>query len=279
MVFKYCYRSFFKKLLCKPSFDTKLDAGRLRFWMISVFGLSLFFVSIVGHWYIHNRFRLSTITACCSQQAIFRRTSLFKADTRLDLFANWLSSLYKASDDPGQSIAKAIAGDVWFALTGPVALDATFVVFNFHRPLIRQFHYEIGMKLLSLATIISVSVYFFSAMSHPTAPLHRLAIVASVGSALYASCIIGLDRLQRLLPTNSATFGPGHFQTFVSHFGTYDMPWRSVLGRVTTIWLFGVALVVVIPVQWSTSIPLFYIPFGVCVSNDWRGPFLSHMGC
>jgi hypothetical protein len=104
------------------------------------------------------------------------------------------------------------------------SIDAIAVFVNFNRTLSNYFHYSIGLRMMFLAFIISISPLFSdSGMIWYISESKVVIIIFCI--VLYAAYRAILDKARGPPPFNSLSFGPGTLHKYTEAFYLLDMPW------------------------------------------------------
>lgn len=160
-------------------------------------------------------------------------------------------------------LAWQLSADIWFALSISTAVDATSIVFNGNRSLIHQFHYCVSMKMLCLATIISIGAYIILSKSEKTEGIYHSGIVILLGGISYIICVFIMDMLRKLVPSRSMKYGNGSLQGFLAQIGCFDVSWIRASLYTVIGGGFGVVLLLLLPAKYAVFIPPMHFTFEV----------------
>ncbi|CEJ94838.1 hypothetical protein VHEMI10346 [[Torrubiella] hemipterigena] len=138
------------------------------------------------------------------------------------------------------SMAMLMSVDVWFALGTMASLDAFAIVFNFIRALINRFHYAVSLRMMFLASIAALYVWFWRSGGSTYVSSRLVALL--LGTAVYFGFGKLLDKCEEPLPIANAACHEGTIQQY------------RTAG-------FGLVLSAIVPSTWSSLIPICHAAF------------------
>lgn len=168
------------------------------------------------------------------------------------------------------------ASDVWFGLGSIAAVNAFWIVATFNRSLIKNWHYFISLRMMAVASLSSFLFYFLK---------RELSAVYSYRyllGAIFVGCVASycfgyiLDLLHK--PPSPTTLNArfASIQAYSDKICRSTTGWKAAILATLTIGAFSAALIIIIPPQWATAIPLAAIGFEVSKSSQPNSSRLAH---
>lgn len=158
------------------------------------------------------------------------------------------------------SSAAMLCGDVWLALSLMAGTDAFWVVATFNHTLMKNWHYFISLRMMTLASIISFCLYIPSNWGKSTLGYLFALLLSCTTYFLFNHT---LSRLHRQ-PSNTTTNAHfGSIQQYSDKMSRLSFGWGRAIHVSVVICSVPGILSMIMPSGWVTIIPLVSIPFEV----------------
>lgn len=158
--------------------------------------------------------------------------------------------------------------DIWFAFLIAASLDASFIVLDFNRALIHQWHYFVGMTMAALGSLIALAVYWIGNLHSPE--VFNILWVVLVCTALYAGVVMLLEKVHTLMPPRGRSKTHGSLESFSVNVFQFDLPWKRTISYAALSGSVGWVLLKVVPVSLYILNPIIQVTCEIT--------FLSLMG-
>src|SRR5579883_1444896 len=172
------------------------------------------------------------------------------------------------TDNSFQTRLRGYCIDIWFAFATIAALDAAFIVFDFNRALIHQWHYFVGMAMMALGSFIALGTYWIGNL--PSLGISQVAWPIFVCGCLYAGTLKLLNVIHTLMPSRGRSKTHGSLESFSANICQFDLPWRRTVFYAALNGSVGWLLLRVLP-------PSLYV-LNPIIQVGWEVTFLSKMG-
>lgn len=155
------------------------------------------------------------------------------------------------------------ASDIWFALGSITTIDAFWIAATFNRTLMKNWHYFISLRMMALASLISVVFYLRENGSTEGCISRYPAVSLLMPCTLYFVFCFALPRLHRPPPVTAINAHFGSIHIYSKRISQSSIRWKTAIWVASVIGIFPVLLTLVIPQNWTTIIPLLAIGFEV----------------
>ncbi|RGP70283.1 retinol dehydrogenase [Fusarium sporotrichioides] len=157
--------------------------------------------------------------------------------------------------------AALLCGDVWLALSLMAGTDAFWVVATFNHTLMKNWHYFISMRMMTLASILSFCLYIPSNWGSKATQIQDYSFALSLSCLTYFLFNYALSRVHRRPPSTLINAHFGTIQQYSDKMSRSSFGWDRALQVSAIICSFPTVLTTIMPSGWVTVIPLLTIPF------------------